>query len=343
MGFKKMTRPKFPPRLWSLVGYPGSGKSSFAAKLKGPMVVVDADHRFTEVMDIAGGEVYQLSDIKSDNVDPDKVAQHLESNMPGSDVKTIIVDSLTAIITPLVVKAMRDNDTGNNKNLVASFRTKALAMRRLQDAVTRWGTDVLWIYHLQDSRDGKAKEMTRATISQTELARLTRSINLELEIVMDKGNPSRRGIFVRWARRGRSRDDVGVLWDESGRWDGMPERIEEAVYAGLSKAEQDAIENRSPDAFASPDKAISWANEKGVFPSPEESRRAYEHVKKSRKPKSAQEMARYWVEHVEELVQKMLHDPPAPSTPEEPPAAPAPKRSKRRAAQPEPTMEDIVF
>ena len=82
------------------------------------------------------------------NVLPDRVAAILTENMPSSQVETIIVDSLTAIITPLVVQAMVDKDAGRAKNLAAAFRTKALAMRQLQDAVTRWGTDVLWVYHL---------------------------------------------------------------------------------------------------------------------------------------------------------------------------------------------------
>ncbi len=237
MGFKKMERPKYPPRLWSLVGYPSSGKSTFAAQMIGPKLVIDADHRFTEVLGESQEDVYQLSDNPADNVDPDKITHILGKNMPGSGVKTVVVDSLTAIITPLVVQAMRDQDAGRSKNLVASFRTKALAMRQLQDAVTRWGTDVLWIYHLQDSRDGKAKELTRATISQTELARLTRSINLQLQLVTEgANNQGRRGVKVIWARRGRS---GMTIWDDSGYWNGICEKVEAAVYDGLSKTEQD--------------------------------------------------------------------------------------------------------
>ena len=62
MGFKKMQKAKYPPRQWSLVGYPGSGKSNFAAQMNGPKLVIDADHRFTEVLEKSTDEVYQLSD-----------------------------------------------------------------------------------------------------------------------------------------------------------------------------------------------------------------------------------------------------------------------------------------
>ena len=92
MGFKKMTRQKYPPRLWSLVGYPRSGKSTFAARLKGPMVVIDADHRFQEVLELADNEVFELSDTRSDNVDPNQITKLLNQNMPGSGVETIVVD-----------------------------------------------------------------------------------------------------------------------------------------------------------------------------------------------------------------------------------------------------------
>ena len=144
MAFQKITRTTYPSRLWALTGYPGSGKSSFATQMRGPVLVVDADHRFTEVLALAGErDVYRLSDEPTDNTHPDRIAEVLAENMPGSDISTIVVDSLTAIITPLIVQAMVDKDTGRAKNLAAAFRTKALAMRQLQDAVTRWGTDVL--------------------------------------------------------------------------------------------------------------------------------------------------------------------------------------------------------
>ncbi len=316
MGFKKMVTAKYPPRLWSLVGYPRSGKSTFASRLKGPMVVVDADHRFQEVLHLAQGEVYELSETRSDNVDPNRITKQLNQNMPGSGVQTIVVDSLTAIITPLVVQAMIDHDNGEERNLSAAFRTKALAMRQIQDAVTRWGSDVLWIYHLQDSRDARAKEITRATISQTELARLSRSINVQLEVILDEKN-NRRGIKVNWARRGRS---GMTIWDETGNWENMPERIEAEIYDGLSADEQDRIENASPDYFPNPETAIGWAMDQGAFKTISAAKGAYTRVKNDLKPANAREMAQFWVEHVEA---KLLNSGPVERTEE-----PAPEVSE---------------
>jgi len=292
MAFKKMTATPYPPRLWALVGFPGSGKSTFAAAMRGPLLVIDADQRFREVLSLAG-EVYQLSETLSDNGAPERIAALLAANMPGAEVGTIVIDSLTTIIAPLVTQAVIDNDAGRNTNRMAAFKDKALAMRMLQDAVSRWGTDTLWIYHLQQGRDAQAKEQTTATVSKTELARLTRSINLQLEIVQDG---ERRGVKVAWARRGRS---GMILWDETGAWRGMPAAIERAVYDGLSAADQDAIEGDAPAVFASPDKAIAWGLERGAFEALQHARNAYEKLKREAQPHTAEEMRDLWVAEVQ--------------------------------------------
>ncbi len=317
MAFKKMVKDLYPPRLWGLVGYPGSGKSSFATQMRCPLLAIDADHRFQEVLHLAAGDVYELSGEAADNTDADRVAAQLARNMPGAQVGTIIVDSLTAIITPLVVQAMVDKDAGREKNLAAAFKTKALAMRQLQDAVTRWGTDVLWIYHLQDARDERGKALQRATISTTELARLTRSINLQLELVQDG---QRRGVKVTWARRGRA---GMTLWDDSGTWAGMPERIEAAVYDGLSQAEQDKLEQATPATFPNAETAIAWGLEQGAFDVLQHARNAYDKLKRERHPKDAGEMAALWVADVQVRLAAQAGAAGGEPSPDEQPPAPA--------------------
>jgi len=298
MGFRKMVKPQFPPRHWSLVGYPGSGKSTFAARMVGPKLVIDADHRFSEVLDLSADDVYTLSDEASNNVDPDAINRILLQNMPDSGVRSIIIDSLTAIITPYIVQAMVDREKKRTKNLMASFQKKALAMRQLQDAVTRWGTDTLWIYHLQDSRDANANNVVRSTITKTEIARLDRCINMKLKIVeeTDKhGSSLRRGIEVLWSRRGRS--DL-IIWDDSGSWENMPERIEEEVYGGLTSAEQDQLASAIPRVFPQVGAALDWGIEQGAFENREEAEAAYKHLRTVGSPASAAEMATLWVNEV---------------------------------------------
>ena len=293
MPFQKMQKPKYPPRLWCLIGYPGSGKSTFATQMQTPLLPIDADHRFSEVVGLAQGDVYQLSSNPADSVDPEAIYRLLNENMPGGDVATIVVDSLTTIITPKVVQAVMDNDAGRNKNRMAAFKGKALGMRLLQDAVTRWGCAVLWIYHLQNARDHEANEVTKATLSATERARLYRSINLELHVVEEK---ARRGVKIVWARRGRS----GLtLWDDSGKWVGMPEKIEAAVYDGLSQADQERIEHEAPVEFATPEAAIEWAQNRGAFYALQHARNAYAKLLREHTTATPEELTLLWVEDVE--------------------------------------------
>lgn len=289
MAFKTMTANKYPPRQWALVGYPGSGKSTFAAQMQGPLLVVDADHRFSEVARLATGNVYQLSDDPADNVDAERIAGLLKENMAGAGVKTVVIDSLTAILSPLVVEAILGNDAGRNQNRVAAFRDKALAMRLLQDSITGWGMNTLWIYHFRQGLDAKAQQAEQTSISVVELARLRRSLNLQLSVVEHGG---RRGVKVDWARRGRS----GLtLWDETGCWRGMPERIEAAVYDGLSQAEQ----STTPTAFSGPADAIAWGFEQGAFDDALHAQNAYDKLKREQAPATAQDMWRLWIADVQ--------------------------------------------
>jgi hypothetical protein len=293
MPFKKMQRRHYPPRLWELRGYPGSGKSTFAAQMRAPILPIDADGRFTEVLHLVEGDAYQLSDEAADHTDVRRIAELLEANMVGSDVATVVLDSLTTIIAPLVTKAIQANDAGENRNRIAAFKEKALAMRLLQDSLTRYGTDVLWIYHIHDGRDSKGNPVTRATISETELARLMRSVNLKLEIVAAEG---RRGIKVVWARRGRS---GMVLWDETGCWRGMPDKIEQAVYDGLTGEERQRLERGEPVVFPSPEVALAWAVESGAFDDEVHARNAYDKLKEEHQPRTAYEMAALWIGEVQ--------------------------------------------
>lgn len=303
MGFKKLTVNKYPPRLWALVGPAGAGKSTFAAQMVGPLLTIDADGRFAEVAGLAGEGVYQLSDDAADNSNPEAIARILSANMPGSGVKTIVIDSLTAILQPKITQAMRDAQNGKFKNRVAAFQDKALSMRELQDAVSRWGVDVLWIYHLeramdpnQKDQDGRPMMVTRATLPATERARLYRSLNLELHLVQEG---DKRGVKVAWARRGRA---GSILWDDSGCWQGMPARIEAAVYDGLSQDEQAAIEGAAPAVFPNKEAALNWAIERGAFEVIQHASNAYEKLRREHSPQNAREMAALWGPDVERRV-----------------------------------------
>jgi hypothetical protein len=290
MAFGKFVAPEYPRRQWLIEGPAGSGKSTFATQMRAPMLPIDADQRFAEVLGLVKGEVYQLSNDPADNIMVDKIAALLKANMPGSKVGTIVVDSVTAIITPLVIEAIRGNDQGKNTNRVAAFKEKATAMRLLQDVVTGWGTDVAWIYHLVEGRDAKAQAVTNTSISTLELSRLMRSVNLRVRL-------THNGVWsatVTWARRGRS---GMTIEDKSGTWVEMPEKIEAAVYDGLSEEEKDKLEG-DPTSFDSPASALAWGMTKGVFRDEAHAKNVYEKVKETEKPKSAAEMWMHWIAEV---------------------------------------------
>lgn len=300
MAFKKLDKRAFPPRQWLLISHPGDGKSTFSTQMRTPLLPIDADHRFAEVAHHATGDVFTLSDDPSDNVNAERIAELLKQNMAGSGIKTVVVDSLTSIITPLVVEAIMDNDAGRNKNRVSAFKDKALAMRLLQDTITGWGVDTLWIAHLRAGLDGQAKQAESTSISAVELARLRRSLNMTLRIVRDG---EKRGIKVDWARRGRS---GMTLWDESGTWKDMPEKIETAVYAGLTVEDQERIESETPTSFASPAAAIAWGFEQGCFRDAVHASNAYDKCKAEKVPKNASEMWAAWIADVQRRVAEHL-------------------------------------
>lgn len=290
--FTKMERPKYPPRQWAVYGDPGSGKSRFASQMKAPSLVIDSDARFTEQLGFAAGEVYQLSDDHSANTDPDCIARLLRENLPGSGVRTIVVDSLTAILRPKINQAMSDIEHGRVKNGVTAFRGKAMAMSLLQDAIASSGADCLWIWHTHISRNAQAKEVIGASIPETELVRLRRSLNVILKLEVDA--QGRRSVLVEWARNGKG----GIrLIDDVGGWKGMPERIEAAIYAEGVK-----VGNETPLSFASGQGAIAWGFEQGCFNAPQHAHNAYEELKREKQPKTAAEFWPMWIEEVQRRV-----------------------------------------
>lgn len=288
--FKKMEVPKFPPRQWAIYGGAGSGKSHFASQMKGPALVLDADARFTEQIRNAVGEIYQLSDNHEDNTDPNRIVELLKANLPGSGVRTIVVDSLTAIMRPIINQGLVDAETAKNK--ISVWRDKALAMSRMQDAVSSSGCDSLWIWHTHETMNANAQKIMRASIPATEIERLRRSLNAILRV--DVAANSQRSITIEWARNGKS----GIrLVDEAGGWKGMAERIEAAMYAeGVKESEG------VPSSFANPTMAIAWGYEQGCFRDVRHSQSAYEKCKRNAQPKTAGEMRDAWVADVQDRV-----------------------------------------
>lgn len=290
--FRKMQRPQYPPRQWAIYGEAGSGKSRFASQMKAPSLVVDGDARFAEQLEYAVGDVFQLGDDHSANTDPDCIARLLRENLPGSGVRTIVVDSLTAILRPKINAALSDIEHGRVKNKIGAFRDKALSMSLIQDAVTSSGADCLWIWHTHESMNANAQKIMRASIPETELVRLRRSLNAILKLEVDA--QERRSVLVEWARNGR--DGIRLV-DDVGGWVGMPEKLEAAIYAEGVKTGTE-----TPLSFASAQGAISWGFEQGCFNAPQHAHNAYEELKREKQPKTAAEFWPMWVAEVQRRV-----------------------------------------
>ncbi|MBP2296333.1 AAA family ATPase [Azospirillum rugosum] len=297
MAFKRVSQTTLPPRRWALKGYYGDGKSTFILAMQQPTLMIDADGRRHE---LKGGELYELSEEAADHRSVERIQDLLDANMPGSDIRTIAIDSVTSLIGVSIARAMLDNAADRNRNKNQAWVDKAEKMRLLQDAVTAHGTHVLWIWHLEDAQlNGKAQ--IRETLPETERERLYRSLNASLRIVREE---ERRGVLVEWSREGPS---GMIVWDEDGHWKGVPERIEAAIYGqdGGSKPTQPASKEGEAEGvltFYTPAEAVAWGVDQGAYPTAEAAQAAYDQLKAERGPRNAREMYRAWIDLVQQRV-----------------------------------------
>ena len=133
---RKLDAQTRPPRQWALVGYPAPVPATGADAR--PLLVIDS--LITASAEGAGwpGRHRRLRTSENWRPRPAAHAEPLRQNMGGAGVRTVVIDSLTAIIAPITTQAVMANDAGENKNRIAAFRDKALALRLLQDSITGW-------------------------------------------------------------------------------------------------------------------------------------------------------------------------------------------------------------
>lgn len=244
-----------------LVAYANAGKSTLAARMVPPGktgVVIDSDGRFDEVVtdDV---EFVRLSDEQSEMSDPKQVYDIMHASMPNDEIGLALVDSVTAILEPIILGIQRDVDE-NKSSGARGYKKKADAMKFLQAAFAPWGIDTIWVYHYRDFGDAFGKEKTGTSITELELARLYRNINIQCEIVVDKNE--RRGLKILFARGGRT---GFTIWDDSGSWEGIRERLLQEVWGGLTREEQTKLVEDGPTGFSSSSEAIAWAVDLGAF------------------------------------------------------------------------------
>jgi type II secretory pathway component PulJ len=313
MGFKKVDTQKLPPRRWALVGPPDSGKTTFLNALRQPTLIIDADGRRHEQTHrqkrgaLKNLQLFELSPLDQDHRSPQRIQDLLNENMPDMDepIGTIAIDSVTSYISPSVIRAVLDNDdAAHDEDKVRAYADKANRMKLLQDVVTGWGTDVVFIWHAERGHDG-TDTVIRESLSSTERERLFRSLNAVLQFVVEGG---RHGVYVQWSREGRS-STSHIFWDEQGEWMGVPERVEEFIYNG---GQGDASGPAEPDGrgfpFDSARQAQSWAVERRAFRDQSAAQAAYERLRAQVKPTNKEEMFTSWQRHVDDILTSARSD-----------------------------------
>ncbi len=273
---KKYEYSPVPERIYmALAAEAGAGKSSFAAKMlpQGKVgCVVDADQRFGDVIE-PEMEFFPLSDRPADMLDPKRIFDICDKEFKAgeSDIGLFIVDSVTQIMEPIILGIQRNIEEGRSKG-ARGYKAKADAMKFLRNAFAPWDADVIWVYHYHDRGTAVGKIERATTLSDIELARLQRNININCEIVIDDNG--RRGVKVVGARRGRS----GIIvWDDSGSWENIRQKLETAVWGGLTKQDQDTIEKEHK--FTSVHDCIAWSMGQGVYRDEVHAKNSYDKLK----------------------------------------------------------------
>jgi hypothetical protein len=82
----------------------------------------------------------------------------------------------------------------------------------------------------------------------------------------------------------------------------MPERIEAAVYGGLSEDDQEEIEKLRPTSFSGPAAAIAWGFDQGCFRDAVHAQNAYEKLKAEVRPSKAAAMWAAWIADVKRRI-----------------------------------------
>lgn len=297
MAIKKLNAESKPPRRWALIAHPVAGKSTFAMRMRGPLVVADIDGRTAEVHHLAHDVgVIQLDSPETDPAERANAwANQIAHDIAGEPVGTLIGDSITPVIEPLLYEAaMTEGVKERNKALL----TKAAIANKFFNAMVNHSGDTLLIWHLKDT-NVNGQDRTRTTLSETETDRLKMHLNAMLHIVTDK--QGKRGIEIVWARNGRSGI---VLWDDSGSWEGMPDKIEAHLYPQKAVAPSDLPHSPAPN-LTTREEALTWSVKRGAFKTLDEATAAYEDVKAKKKPRTAGDMFQLWREHVESVMRSL--------------------------------------
>lgn len=275
MAIQKLV-PQRIPRRWCIYGPSGSGKSSLIPALLQPVLVIDADQRIAEIVSRLADtpEIYSFSDDPEDHTNIERICDLIKQEVTQCDAKSIVVDSLTTLINPIIQRALLQSKDPETRNRSLPYVRKSALMKLLQDCLTSTGRDIFYLWH-KERGNFNGQDQWNHTVSEYERDRLKRSSNAMLETVHEGG---RFGLRVDWSRAGL---EGSVFWDSEGFWEGIPEQIDKALA------------DASP-RFPNRKKAIEWGVKKGRFATFEESEARYLEIREKAAPKTASEMFQLW-------------------------------------------------
>jgi hypothetical protein len=202
-----------------------------ALKEYGIGVVVPMDHRaevYQKLADNEGIGVYPVSTDTTIWSNVEKIVKTLKVELPGSGAATIIWDSVSPGFTEVMTEAQRvaaltpeqrKQEIGNS-NKTAAYQDKAQYMKQVA-TVANYGLNTIWISHEFSGRDAQAHEVTKTTITDTEIKKFRRNLNLQLRTNKENG---RYFVEIVWARE-RPGLAGKKLYDEAGMFVGMWNRI----------------------------------------------------------------------------------------------------------------------
>lgn len=228
---------EYPRRMWALKSNGAErGKSMFiAANAASPTYVIDTDGRFAQVASLASARDAEIIYPPNQKAyfAPEDLMLGIQNAVLEKGAKSVVFDSLTKLYSLHAKLGFARIRSGEADNRAAEMINKAVAMSMARDS-SIFGTELYFIWHEHEARDGSGKLEVRDMISDIERERLGTSLNATLLFKRQKHeNAFRYGIEVLSARDfGGKPAHVGfTLWDTPGNyWQGVGERIEHAMY-----------------------------------------------------------------------------------------------------------------
>jgi len=110
--------PKRTIRRWAIIGPAGVGKSTFLSAMRQPLLVIDPDGRFCDTAPLCE-MAYTISEDARVHRDPLQIYRTLSSG-DYSQIGTVCLDSITAILEPMKAAAVEETRRGLHKNKSAA-------------------------------------------------------------------------------------------------------------------------------------------------------------------------------------------------------------------------------